>query len=105
MTQVKAFLSQFEKPRAFVRVYRLPKKLTDGYCARGGVPIAFLNVDWFEHLIEDGRDGLEAFIRTKPYVRSGHDYLVLSEHAPFTFTFSATADAASGRAATFGDKP
>jgi hypothetical protein len=30
-----------------IYVYRLPVKLSDGYCFGGGNPITFTNVDWF----------------------------------------------------------
>lgn len=71
-------------PRAFVRVYELPAKLTNGFCFRGGVPITFLNVDWFEHPIGD-RPGLEEFIRTKNYFKPGRRFLVQSDEPEFTF--------------------
>lgn len=73
-------------PRAFVRVYRLPEKLTAGYCFGGGVPITFTNVDWFETLVDEGRGPLEAFIRGKQYFDARSRYLVLADHPDLTFT-------------------
>jgi len=35
-------ISMYEDQRTFVRVYRLPKKLTNWYCFGQGVPITFL---------------------------------------------------------------
>lgn len=79
------YMKTMAAPRAFVRVYRLPAKLTDGYCFGGGVPIQFVNVDWFEHPITDGREKLEQFIRSKMYFHHGESYLVLSGNPDFTF--------------------
>ena len=36
-----------------VYVYKLPEKLSNGFCFGGGVPITFTNVDWF-----NGFDGM-----------------------------------------------
>jgi hypothetical protein len=76
--------------RAFVRVYALPDQLTNGYCFGGGVPIAFMNVDWFEAIVADGRDDLIAFIKTKKYYHDNSRYLVLGDHPDFTFTIEPT---------------
>jgi hypothetical protein len=73
-------------PRVFVRVYRLPDRLTDGYCFGGGRPIPFLNVDWFEAPVSEGRVGLIQFIRTKQYFEQGALFLVLADSPEFTFT-------------------
>jgi hypothetical protein len=73
-------------PRAFVRVYRCPEKLTDGYCFGGGQPITFTNVDWFETLVSEGRKGLEDFIRSKRYFDPKARFLVLADHRDLTFT-------------------
>lgn len=83
MADVVDYLSA---PRAFVRVYRLPAKLTDGYCFGAGVPIMFLNVDWFEVVIAEGRTELERFIRRKRYFATNARYLVLADHPDLTFT-------------------
>jgi len=72
--------------RTFVRVYMLPRKLTDGYCFQGGVPITFRNVDWFEAPVSEGRDGLVAFIKQKRYYTPFERFLVLGDHPDFTFT-------------------
>jgi len=72
-------------PRVFVRVYRLPERLTDGYCFGGGRPIPFLNVDWFEALVSEGRDGLILFISRKAYFDVNARFLVLGDDPNFTF--------------------
>jgi hypothetical protein len=72
-------------PRVFVRVYRLPAKLTDGYCFGAGRPITFLNVDWFEALISEGRIGLIRFIQGKQYFRPTERFLILGDDPQFTF--------------------
>lgn len=64
-------------PTTFVRIYRLPEKLTDGFCFGGGRPIAFMNVDWFDVPDSMGRSKLEAFVRTKSYFDSAASFLVL----------------------------
>lgn len=72
-------------PRVFVRVYRLPERLTDGYCFGAGKPIPFLNVDWFEALVSEGRIGLIEFIRRKAYFDGNARFLVLGDDPQFTF--------------------
>jgi len=73
--------------RAFVRVYRLPEKLSDGYCFGGGRPIVFINVDWFEAGVSEGRGPLIDFIRTKKYFDPRARFLVIADNHPeFTFT-------------------
>jgi hypothetical protein len=76
----------FTADRVFLRVYRLPEKLTNGYCFGGGVPIAFTNVDWFEAFVEDGREKLVQFIRGKQYYRRDARFLVLGDRPDFVFT-------------------
>lgn len=71
--------------RVFVRVYRLPEKLTNGYCFGGGVPIAFTNVDWFEVPADEERGRLVEFIRTKQYYRPTARFLVLGDSPDFVF--------------------
>jgi hypothetical protein len=73
------------KPRVFVRVYRLPGKLTDGYCFGGGVPITFTNVDWFEAVVESGTEDLRGFIRGKAYYDPTARFFVLGDHPDFVF--------------------
>jgi hypothetical protein len=75
----------FKHERVFVRVYELPTKLTGGYCGSSGVPICFLNVDWFEAAPND-REGLEVFIRGKRYYDAAKTYLVLADDPRLTFT-------------------
>ncbi|RWE95750.1 hypothetical protein [Mesorhizobium sp.] len=71
--------------RTFLRVYRLPEKLTNGYCFGGGVPITFLNVDWFEALVDQGREPLTAFIKGKRYFDPTARFLVLADDPALTF--------------------
>jgi hypothetical protein len=73
-------------PTAFVRVYRLPEKLTVGFCFGPGVPITFVNVDWFEAPLSFGKEKVEEFIKTKKYYHLNYTYLVLSDDPKFTFT-------------------
>lgn len=76
-----------DAPRTFVRVYRLPEKLTDGFCFGGGREIAFLNVDWFDMaLIGNARAELEAFVRGKPYYDRAARFLVLADDPSLVFT-------------------
>ena len=70
----------------FVRVYELPAKLTNGFCARGPVPIAFANVDWFEATPHQSRHDLEVAVRRRPYFRGDRAFLVLADDPSLTFT-------------------
>lgn len=74
--------------RTLVRVYRLPERrqLTKGFCFGDGTPILFTNVDWFETLVEKGRDDLERFIRGKNYFNPVDRFLVLGDASQFVFT-------------------
>lgn len=81
-------------PRARVHVYRLPARLTNGYCFDGGHPIAFQNVDWFDAIISDGREAVADFIKKKRYCDAGSRFLVLSDCPDLTFTIEPTADPA-----------
>jgi len=74
------------QPRVFVRIYRLPEKLSDGFCFGGGKPISFLNVDWFETSISDGPGALIEFVKRKRYYDRDARFLVLGDHPDFTFT-------------------
>jgi hypothetical protein len=76
--------------RVFVRVYKLPRQLTDGYCFGGGKPIAFMNVDWFETPKSEGRIGLIRFIQSKKYFEPYWRYLVLGDDPQFTFIIEPT---------------
>lgn len=69
-----------------VHVYRLPAKLSDGYCFGGGRPIGFLNVDWFDAVIAEGQEPLIKFIKNKRYFDPFGRFLVLSDHPGLTFT-------------------
>ncbi|MCV9940885.1 hypothetical protein OIU35_31430 [Boseaceae bacterium BT-24-1] len=89
--QEEAILKFMNTPRAFVRVYEMPDKLTNGYCFGGGVPITFMNVDWFEHPIGDRTD-LETFIKSKRYYNPAKRFLVQSDEPNFTFTLAMEAD-------------
>lgn len=80
-------LSRFlDFKRVFVRVYRLPEKLTAGYCFGAGVPITFTNVDWFDVPVGEGREALVEFIRSKAYCRPDARFLVLGDGPDFVFT-------------------
>jgi hypothetical protein len=74
------------QPRSRVHVYRLPQRLTNGYCFDGGHPIAFQNVDWFDAPIAEGREPLIAFIKTKQYFNPTARFLVIAAHPDLTFT-------------------
>lgn len=82
-------VSALFEPRAFVRVYRMPEKLTNGYCFGPGVPITFLNVDWFEARIAGGREELTDWIKGKRYYDPAASFLVQSDHPDFTFCIPA----------------
>lgn len=85
-----------EKEGPFIRVYRLPSKLTNGYCFDGGKPIEFLNVDWFGTTghVEIKRYELEPWLRKKAWAKVPGRYLVLSdEHSPeLTWVFVVTSE-------------
>ena len=71
-----------------IRVYRLPEKLSDGFCHGGGVPITFTNVDWFGappegQSVSPGE--IANFIRAKSYFDPSARYLVLDERPGLTF--------------------
>ena len=85
-------------PRVFVRVYRLPDKLTDGYCFGVGNVIPFLNVDWFEALVSGGRIGLIEFIRRKQYFDAAARFLVLGDDPQFTFVIEPAGRPAAAQA-------
>lgn len=72
--------------RTFIRVYKLPTKLTDGYCFGAGMPITFQNVDWFETMDSTGQAGLTEFIRTKRYFDPRARFLVIGDKPEFTYT-------------------
>lgn len=73
---------------ARIRVYRLPEKLTNGFCHSGGNPIEFTNVDWFHAPEADSpftRDDLTGFLRAKNYYDPSARYLVLDDRPGETF--------------------
>lgn len=82
------FLDSLAAPRVFVRVYRLPAKLTDGYCFGSGTPITMTNVDWFEASIADGVEDLIRFIKGKRYFSTEYRFLIIGDHPTFTFTIN-----------------
>ncbi|EJL33240.1 hypothetical protein PMI01_02202 [Caulobacter sp. AP07] len=72
----------------FIRVYRLPPKLTNGFCFDGGNPIEFLNVDWFGvpgSVAPPSRDELATMIRSKIYYDPSAKFLVLDTRPGETF--------------------
>ncbi|TGD98069.1 hypothetical protein [Methylobacterium nonmethylotrophicum] len=71
--------------RRRVHVYRLPDRLTHGYCFGGGHPIAFQNVDWFDVPAGEDRGHLVSFIKEKPYYRPDARFLVLGDVPELTF--------------------
>jgi hypothetical protein len=76
-----------------IRVYRLPDKLTDGFCFGGGQPIRFLNVDWFDEPPEEmgiTREGVEAEVRAKVYFDPAARFLVLDDRPGETFLIAPT---------------
>lgn len=64
-------------PDKMTYVYRLPDRLSNGYCFGNGVPITFTNVDWFMVTEDTALPELEGFIRRKRYFTAGSDYLVI----------------------------
>jgi hypothetical protein len=78
--------SQMFTPRARVYVYKLPGKLTTGYCFGGGHDIPFRNVEWFDAPVVEGREELIGFIKNKQYFDKTARFLVLSDHPKLTFT-------------------
>lgn len=78
---------QFPEEGPFIRVYRLPEKLTNGYCFGGGVPITFTNVDWFGTTKPMTRDDLIGFVSKKAYAKQPGRLLVMSDVASPEFTF------------------
>ncbi|UYQ71005.1 hypothetical protein OF122_13145 [Pelagibacterium flavum] len=69
----------------FYYVYELPTRdrMANGFCHSGGNPIPFLNVDWFEDAgpvwgkEHQSAEQIEAFVKSKKYVRDGLRYLVI----------------------------
>ena len=65
----------------------MPAKRSTGYCFNGGVPITFINVDWFGGELIKERDHLIKFISQKQYARNGETLLVLANDPAWTFSF------------------
>lgn len=75
-----------------IRVYRLPERLTDGFCFQGGKPITFTNVDWFDAPPLDmgiSREDIEAEVRGKRYFDPRTAFLVLDDRPGETFVIAA----------------
>lgn len=70
-----------------VYVYRLPHRMSEGYCFGGGHSIIFQNIDWFNGFDGMTREDLERGISTKKYLRDGEAYLVCSPENDISFTF------------------
>lgn len=71
-----------------IRIYRLPEKLTNGFCFNGGNAIEFLNVDWFDEPpphVAITRAELEREIRSKRYYDPAARFLVLDDRPGETF--------------------
>lgn len=82
-------------PQSRRHVYRLPAKLTHGYCFDGGHPIAFQNVDWFDAPIKATHDDLLTFIKTKRYFDPAARFLVLADSPDLTFVIEPQATGAA----------
>lgn len=79
-----------------VYVYRLPEQMSDGYCFGGGVPITFVNVDWFNGFDGMTRADLEYRISRKRYLVPGQTFLVCSPENDISFTFKVDKVALTG---------
>jgi hypothetical protein len=74
-----------------IYVYKLPAKLSDGYCFGVGNLIGFTNVDWFDG---DGypagrpptRAELTEFVKHKRYYQTDRRFLVLGDTPEHVFT-------------------
>jgi len=67
-------------------VYQIPKERSHGYCFGGGVPITFMNVDWFGTPHDEvSQDKIQEFIAGKRYFEKappGSRFLVLCDDRP-----------------------
>lgn len=74
-----------------IQVYRLPAKLTNGFCFNGGNPIEFLNVDWFDTPdgMEIDQDMVRAEIICKNYYDPRWRFLVLDDREGQSFVIEA----------------
>lgn len=73
-------------PRTRIHVYRMPDKLSDGYCFGTGRTIIFVNVDWFDAVIAQGQAPLIQFIKTKRYFDPRARFLIIADDPTLTFT-------------------
>ena len=71
-----------------VYVYKLPEELSKGFCFGGGVPITFLNVDWFNGFDGMTQDDIRKNIALKKYITDGNMFLVLSPENCISFTMT-----------------
>ena len=72
-----------------VYVYRLPEKLSDGYCFGAGKEIGFTNVDWFSAPKELKFGDIQKHVKWKRYIVPGRAYLVLIPARGDAFMFLA----------------
>lgn len=78
------------KRSSMIQVYRLPEKLTNGFCFGGGQPIEFENVDWFNAEPVRGSAGpteaqVRAFVMSKRYYDPKARFLVLDDRPKRSF--------------------
>ena len=72
---------------SYIRVFEMPIFVKPSYRFGGGMPMPFVEVDWFRDdegrmLGPTGRSEVEEFIRGKRYFREGYAYLVLHPTHP-----------------------
>lgn len=68
-----------------IRVYEMPIEVGPvGFLHTGGVPVAFLHVDWFDEPEDStfSAADLKEFLAEKRYRRPGRRYLVASDERP-----------------------
>lgn len=81
-----------------IYVYRLPEKMSDGYCFGDDKLIQFQNVDWFNSPSETMGFGemtladMREFIEGKNYARSGDSLLVVDTVDDFTMLIHVNGD-------------
>lgn len=86
MTQKSSIMALPETlgPDQMLYVYRLPDKLSNGYCFGGWVPITFLNVDWFGGAPELPISDVVSFVKGKRYYDPTARFLVVGSAFAFT---------------------
>jgi len=76
----------------FCQIFELPKKWPTDFCFNGGNKCQILQVDWFNPIPVDDLpefggtlkpwseyvNSLVEFVKAKPYIRSGYQYLILT---------------------------